>query len=86
MDAGAIYRRLPGLTEGEAVALARQSWIKHPMSYDGPRAPIVVIGPRRATAAARAAAANLFGSAVLDQYGIAASAEFTDRHTLDLSY
>ncbi len=23
MDAGAIYRRLPGLTEGEAVALAR---------------------------------------------------------------
>jgi len=38
-----------------------------------------------ATAAARADAADLFGSAVLDQYGIAASAEFTDMRALDIS-
>jgi len=39
-----------------------------------------------ATAAARAEAADLFGSNVLDQYGIAASAEFTDMRALDISY
>ncbi len=39
-----------------------------------------------ATAVGRAEAADLFGSAVLDQYGIAASAEFTDTHTPDSSY
>ena len=39
-----------------------------------------------ATAAGRADAADLFGSAVLDQYGIAASAEFTDMRALDISY
>ncbi len=33
-----------------------------------------------------AEAADLFGSAVLDQYGIAASAEFTDMRALDISY
>jgi len=37
-------------------------------------------------AAARAETADLFGSAVLDQYGIAANAEFTDMRALDLSY
>jgi len=39
-----------------------------------------------ATAAARADAADLFGSNVLDRYGIAASAEFTDMRALDISY
>jgi len=39
-----------------------------------------------ATAEGRAEAADLFGSVVLDQYGIAASAEFTDMHALDISY
>jgi len=39
-----------------------------------------------ATAQARAEAADVFGSAVLDQYGIAASAEFTDMRALDISY
>jgi len=39
-----------------------------------------------ATAEGRAEAADLFGSVVLDQYGIAASAEFTDMRALDLSY
>ncbi len=38
------------------------------------------------TAQARAEAADLFGSAVLDQYGIAASAEFTDMRALDIGY
>jgi hypothetical protein len=37
------------------------------------------------TAQARVEAADLFGSAVLDQYGIAASAEFTDMRALALS-
>ncbi len=39
-----------------------------------------------ATAVGRAEAADLFGSAVFDQYGIAASAEFTDMRALDISY
>ncbi len=39
-----------------------------------------------ATAVGRAEVADVFGSAVLDQYGIAASAEFTDMRALDLSY
>ena len=39
-----------------------------------------------ATAAAQAEAAALFESAVLDQYGSAASAEFTDMRALDISY
>ncbi len=34
----------------------------------------------------RAEVAALFGSAVLDQYGIAASAEFIDMRALDSSY
>ena len=38
------------------------------------------------TAVGRAEAADLFGSNVLDQYGIAASAEFTDMRALDISY
>jgi len=38
------------------------------------------------TAEARAEAADLFGSVVLDQYGIAASAEFTAMRALDISY
>jgi len=39
-----------------------------------------------ATAVGRTEAADLFGSNVLDQYGIAASAEFTDMRALDISY
>ena len=39
-----------------------------------------------ATAEGGAEVADLFGSAVLDRYGIAASAEFTDMRALDISY
>ncbi len=38
------------------------------------------------TAEGRAEASGLFGSVVLDQYGSAASAEFTDMRALDSSY
>jgi len=38
------------------------------------------------TAEARAKATGLFGSVVLDQYGVAASAEFTDMRTLDIGW
>jgi len=41
---------------------------------------------RRISQTAEGEAADLFGSAVLDQYGIAASAEFTDMRALDISY
>ncbi len=34
----------------------------------------------------RVEAADLLGSVVLDQYGIAASTEFTDMRALDISY
>jgi len=41
---------------------------------------------RRGDGRGGAEVADLFGSAVLDQYGIAASAEFTDMRALDISY
>jgi len=74
-DRVARVRRISQTADGEAIHL------------DGAAMGAVLdVWNDGATAAARADAADLFGSNVLDQYGIAASAEFTDMHALDISY
>jgi len=74
-DKVARVRRISQTADGEAIHL------------DGAAMGAVLdVWNDGATAAARADAADLFGSNVLDQYGIAASAEFTDMHALDISY